>query len=146
MLLRNPDPKNSLFDSTHIIRYYFSRYIIKSNIVTGSNSGKIMFVPKIKLNPAEHTISIEVKYYQFTVHFIFGITINMSQGQTLDKIDIRMSLFVLYFVWNIKIKHPTNWKIRTPEIIMCLNYWIYSIINRQSYLAILIALIAVYVY
>ncbi|OAD65178.1 hypothetical protein PHYBLDRAFT_153732 [Phycomyces blakesleeanus NRRL 1555(-)] len=59
-----------------------------STIVTGSSAGKVVLIPRIKLNPTGSTMSIEFKRCQFPVRLAFAMTINKFQGQILDKVGL----------------------------------------------------------
>ncbi|OAD71567.1 hypothetical protein PHYBLDRAFT_147308 [Phycomyces blakesleeanus NRRL 1555(-)] len=59
-----------------------------ATIVTGSSAGKVVLIPRIKLNPTGSTMSIEFKRCQFPVRLAFAMTINKFQGQILDKVGL----------------------------------------------------------
>ncbi|KAG2192402.1 hypothetical protein INT47_012469 [Mucor saturninus] len=88
MLLRNLDPKNGLCNGTRLICDSFQRFVIKATIVTGSHAGKVALIPKIKLNLSETVSSINFQRCQFPVRLAFAMTINKSQGQTLDSVGL----------------------------------------------------------
>ncbi|KAG2194274.1 hypothetical protein INT47_009684 [Mucor saturninus] len=115
MLLRNLDPKNGLCNGTRLICSHLGRYVIKAMIVTGSNAGKQVLIPKIKLNPSGSNASIEFQRYQFPVRLAFAMTINKSQGQTLDSVGLYLPSPVFghgqLYVALSRVRNPSGIKI-----------------------------------
>ncbi|OAD76929.1 hypothetical protein PHYBLDRAFT_62886 [Phycomyces blakesleeanus NRRL 1555(-)] len=77
-----------LCNGTRLICNGSGRYVIKATIVTGSSAGKLVLIPRIKLNPTGSTMSIEFKQCLFPVRLAFAMTINKFQGQILDKVGL----------------------------------------------------------
>jgi hypothetical protein len=119
MLLRNLDPSNGLCNGTHMILL---------RILGGD--GKTVFIPRISIEPSEGDIHIPLSRCQFPVRLAFAMTINKSQGQSVQNVglDLRTSVFShgqLYVALSrctsasrIKVLFPEKEKgTKTPNIV-----------------------------
>ena len=63
-------------------------------------AGKVVFIPRITLSPAAEDLPIPLKRRQFLIRLAFAMTVNKSQGQSLQNVglDFRKSVF---FTWTI---------------------------------------------
>ncbi|XP_042950311.1 uncharacterized protein LOC122282424 [Carya illinoinensis] len=89
MLLRNINPSEGLCNGTRLICRNFDRNVIHAEIAVGHHSGKKVFIPRIPFlpNPDENS-GFPFKRTQFPVKLSFAMSINKSQGQTLDFVGI----------------------------------------------------------
>ncbi|KAG7985545.1 hypothetical protein I3843_03G030800 [Carya illinoinensis] len=89
MLLRNINPSEGLCNGTRLICRNFDRNVIHAEIAVGHHSGKKVFIPRILFlpNPDENS-GFPFKRTQFPVKLSFTMSINKSQGQTLDFVGI----------------------------------------------------------
>ena len=88
MLLRNLNPRRGLLNGTRLVVKALHTNLIDAEIITGSNKGERVFIPRIKLQPSESTIPFKIERRQFPVIPAFAMTINKSQGQSFDKVGI----------------------------------------------------------
>ncbi|RYF57715.1 MAG: hypothetical protein EOO39_35100, partial [Cytophagaceae bacterium] len=81
--------EQSLCNGTRLRVLHMQNYVIKCEILTGSNRGAIVFIPRFKL---ECDKNLPVTFYrtQFPLRHAFAMTINKSQGQTFDKVGIKL--------------------------------------------------------
>ena len=84
MLLRNLDALNGLCNGTRLIVKSLMRNLIEATIETGAFAGSVVCIPKIKLFSAE-TDAMQFQRIQFPIRLAFAMTINIAQGQTLDR-------------------------------------------------------------
>ena len=56
----------------------------------GSDSDELkqIFIPRISLIPSDPQIPVRFKRHQFPIRVAFAMTINKSQGQTLERVGI----------------------------------------------------------
>nr|XP_027122232.1 uncharacterized protein LOC113739192 [Coffea arabica] len=89
MLLRNLNPAEGLCNGTRLICRELGQHTISAEIVFGHHRGKRVFVPRIPLQtPDNDKNGIPFIRTQFPVRLCFALTINKSQGQTLDYVGI----------------------------------------------------------
>ncbi|CAI0550049.1 unnamed protein product [Linum tenue] len=72
MLLRNLSPPNGLCNGTRIMITFLGEDIIKGTIMGGTYDTKLVVIPR----------------RQFPVRLCYGMTINKSEGQTLEKVGV----------------------------------------------------------
>nr|XP_027093828.1 uncharacterized protein LOC113714241 [Coffea arabica] len=89
MLLRNLNPAEGLCNGTRLICRELGQHTISAEIVFGHHRGKRVFIPRIPLQtPDNDKNGIPFIRTQFPVRLCFALTINKSQGQTLDYVGI----------------------------------------------------------
>jgi hypothetical protein len=93
MLLRNLDPSNGLCNGTHMILLRIKPHVLEYRILGGD--GKTIFIPRMSIEPSEGDIHIPLSRCQFPVRLAFAMTINKSQGQSVQNVglDLRTSVF-----------------------------------------------------
>jgi ATP-dependent exoDNAse (exonuclease V) alpha subunit len=64
------------------------QHVIEAEIITRNNGGKRVFIPRIIMCPSETHWPIVLRRRQFPDRLAFAITINKSQGQTLDNVGV----------------------------------------------------------
>ncbi|KAG2411366.1 hypothetical protein I3760_Q007400 [Carya illinoinensis] len=89
MLLRNINPSEGLCNGTRLICRNFDCNVIHAEIAVGHHSGKKVFIPRIPFLPnLDENSGFPFKRTQFPVKLSFAMSINKSQGQTLDFVRI----------------------------------------------------------
>jgi len=83
MLLRNLQPKKGLCNGTRLIVN-----VIEAEHLVGEHKGNQTFIPRIKLSPSQSGLPFILKRLQFPIRISYAMTINKSQGQTLDRVGI----------------------------------------------------------
>jgi hypothetical protein len=62
--------------------------VIEAEIITGNNVDKRVFIPRIIMCPSGTNWPFVLRRRQFPVQLASAITINKSQGQTLDNVGV----------------------------------------------------------
>jgi ATP-dependent exoDNAse (exonuclease V) alpha subunit len=92
MLLRNLDPSSRLCNGTRMIVTRTADRVIEAKILTGSHGGQTVFIPRISLdaNPSSTNLPFTLRRRQFPIRIAFAMTINKSQGQSLQVVGLRL--------------------------------------------------------
>jgi len=89
ILLRNTDTSKGLCNGTRLICRRFQNNVIDAEIAVGYHHGKIVFLPRIPLQPSKNDkFPIPFKRTQFPIPWCFAMSINKAQGQTLERVGI----------------------------------------------------------
>ena len=88
ILLRNLNPAAGLCNGTRLLVKEMHKYILECEIMTGDKAGERVYIPKIKLTSPKGTFPFELSRKQFPVKLCYAMTINKSQGQTLDFVGL----------------------------------------------------------
>ncbi|XP_010686096.1 uncharacterized protein LOC104900380 [Beta vulgaris subsp. vulgaris] len=89
ILLRNLAPAAGLCNGTRLICKRFLPNIIECVIITGHHKGEYVFLPRINLRPSiSANYPFQFQRKQFPIKLSFAMTINKSQGQTLDQVGL----------------------------------------------------------
>ena len=89
MLLRNLDPPK-LCNGTRMIVNKLRKHLIEAVILDGKFQKEHVFIPRVPIIP--NKLPFSFKRLQFPVRLSFAMTINKSQGQTLKKAGIDLTL------------------------------------------------------
>lgn len=89
ILLRNLNPSKGLCNGTRLICLDFKTQVISATIASGDFKESHVFIPRIPLLSSQDAqLPIPFKRTQFPIRLAFAMTINKSQGQTLDFVGI----------------------------------------------------------
>ncbi|XP_068477169.1 uncharacterized protein [Phaseolus vulgaris] len=88
MLLRNIDQANGLCNGTRLQVIHLGKKVIGAKVITGINIGDNIFIPRMNLTRTESGLPFKFKRRQFPISLCFAMTINKSQGQTLNKVGL----------------------------------------------------------
>ena len=89
MLMRNLNPKMGLCNGTRLIfQKIHKNHLLECKIVGGEHSNRTVLIPRITLRPKEREFPFEWSRRQFPVRVSFAMTINKSQGQTLQNVGV----------------------------------------------------------
>ncbi|XP_036363967.1 uncharacterized protein LOC118765694 [Octopus sinensis] len=68
----------------------FREHCVEASLVTGSNRGRTVLIPRIKLSPSDANIPFTLNRLQFPLRLAYSMTINKAQGQTFEKVGIHL--------------------------------------------------------
>ncbi|KAG7532765.1 Nucleic acid-binding OB-fold [Arabidopsis thaliana x Arabidopsis arenosa] len=88
MLLRNLDPKGGLCNGTRLQITQLCKQIVEARVITGDRVGDIVFIPTVNLTPSDTKLPFKMRRRQFPLSVAFAMTINKSQGQSLEHVGL----------------------------------------------------------
>lgn len=92
MLLCNLRPKKGLCNGTRLIITALKQHVIEAQILSGTFAGQKHYIPRIDLHSQTGDTFFTLRRRQFPIRLCFAITINKSQGQSLNTVGIDLSL------------------------------------------------------
>jgi ATP-dependent DNA helicase PIF1 len=91
MLLRNINQAAGLCNGTRMTITQLGNKYIEAQIITGTHVGEKVYIPRIIMSPSESKWPFVVKRRQYPLSVCFAMTINKSQGQSLNKVGIYLN-------------------------------------------------------
>ena len=88
MLLRNLDQAEDLCNGTRLTVTRLANHVIEAKIIIGKNIGNKVYIPRMSLSPSQSPWPFKLVRRQFLVVVLFAMTINKSQGQSLDHVGL----------------------------------------------------------
>jgi ATP-dependent DNA helicase PIF1 len=88
MLLRNLDQSEGLCNGTRLTVTKLGEHLLEAKIISGKNIGAIIYIPRMDIPPSESPWPFKLIRRQFPIIVSFAMTINKSQGQSLDSVGL----------------------------------------------------------
>jgi ATP-dependent DNA helicase PIF1 len=88
MLMRNLDQSQGLCNGTRMIVTKLANHVIEARIMSGKNIGELRLLPKVKMSPSQSPWPFKLNRIQFPIIASYAMTINKSQGQSLDNVGL----------------------------------------------------------
>ncbi|XP_058742589.1 uncharacterized protein LOC131625469 [Vicia villosa] len=88
MLLRNIDQAEGLCNGTRLIVTRLADHVIEAKIISGKNIGGIIYIARMDITPTQTPWPFRMTRRQFPITVCYAMTINKSQGQSLDHVGI----------------------------------------------------------
>jgi hypothetical protein len=88
MLLRNISQSTGLCNGTRLVVTRLAEKVIEAIVMTGSNIGDIVYIPRICLTTKDPKWPFTLYRRQFPIRISYAMTINKSQGQTLTSVGV----------------------------------------------------------
>ncbi|XP_022032408.1 uncharacterized protein LOC110933497 [Helianthus annuus] len=88
MLLRNIDHANGLYNGTRLQITKLGKVVIEAKIITGTNISHHTLISRLKMTPSDKRIPVKISRRQFPLSLCFAMTINKSQGQSLERVGL----------------------------------------------------------
>ncbi|KAM0880860.1 hypothetical protein ACQ4PT_033300 [Festuca glaucescens] len=88
MLLRNINQSEGLCNGTRLTITQLGKWFIEAQIITGTNIGNKVYIPRIIMSPNESKWPFVLKRRQYPISVCFAMTINKSQGQSLKNVGL----------------------------------------------------------
>ncbi|EOA34243.1 hypothetical protein CARUB_v10021754mg [Capsella rubella] len=88
MLLRNIDPRGGLMNGTRLQITQLAEFVLEAIILTGDRVGDKVLIPRILITPSDTKLPFKMRRRQLPLVVAFAMTINKSQGQSLDYVGV----------------------------------------------------------
>ncbi|XP_074377791.1 uncharacterized protein LOC141719319 [Apium graveolens] len=88
MLLRNLNQSAGLCNGTRLIVTRLGKWSIRGDIISGAKVGQNVTIPRIIMSPKESKWPFKLNRRQLPVAPCFAMTINKSQGQSLNRVGL----------------------------------------------------------
>ena len=91
ILLRNLAPGRGLCNGTRMVLKRATTCVLEVEIIGGTHNGELAFIPRITLIPSTISgYSFRLRRRQFPVRLAFAMTINKSQGQSVQHVGLEL--------------------------------------------------------
>jgi len=77
-----------LCNGTRLIIIKMGKFVLEGEVISGSNIGEKVFIPRLSLTPSDNRIPFNFKRRQFPLSVLFAMIINKSQDQSLKHVDV----------------------------------------------------------
>ena len=121
ILLRNLDTGAGLCNGTRMVVLNVRRKVLQCRIISKDKKfrDKVVLIPRIRLSPNAEALPVPLKRLQFPVRLAFTMTINKSQGQSVEHVGINLQISVfshgqLYVAFS-RCTSPLNISVLLPE-------------------------------
>ncbi|MCH85448.1 helicase-like protein, partial [Trifolium medium] len=88
MLMRNLNQAEGLCNGTRLIVTKLANHVIEAKIISGKNIGDVLYIPRMKMSPSQSPWPFKLNRIQFPIIVSYAMTINKSQGQSLDHVGL----------------------------------------------------------
>ncbi|KAF1881881.1 hypothetical protein Lal_00038523 [Lupinus albus] len=88
MLLRNLDQPDGLCNGTRLIVTQMVNHVLEAKIMSGKNIGNIIYIPRMSMSPSQTQWPFKLIRRQFPVIVSYVMTINKSQGQSQESVEL----------------------------------------------------------
>ncbi|XP_054777262.1 uncharacterized protein LOC129285554 [Prosopis cineraria] len=88
MLLRNIDQASGLCNGTRLRITFLGKHVLKATTLNGTNANNEVLLHRMDMNPSETKLPFLMQRRQFPIILSFAMTINKSQGQSLQHVGL----------------------------------------------------------
>ncbi|XP_017228008.1 uncharacterized protein LOC108203539 [Daucus carota subsp. sativus] len=88
MLMRYLNQILGLCNGTRMIVRKCLKHCVMCEVISGSHKGSIHFIPRIQMSPSDSRLPFKLNRLQIPLQICYAMTINKSQGQSLDRVGL----------------------------------------------------------
>jgi ATP-dependent DNA helicase PIF1 len=88
MLMRNLEQADGLCNGSRLIVTKLGDHVIEAKMMSGKNIGTKVGIPRLALSPSQSPWPFKLRRLQFPIIVSYAMTINKSQGQSLDYVGL----------------------------------------------------------
>ncbi|XP_010484838.1 PREDICTED: ATP-dependent DNA helicase PIF1-like [Camelina sativa] len=88
MLLRIIDPKGGLCNNTRLKITQMGNNVLEACVIIGDRVGDKVLIPKVMIKPSDTKLPFRMRRSEFPLVVAFAMTINKSQGQSLEEVGL----------------------------------------------------------
>ncbi|XP_058778018.1 uncharacterized protein LOC131652228 [Vicia villosa] len=88
MLMRNIDQSEGLCNDTRVMITKMSNHVIEEKIMSGKGYGNLVYIPRMDMSPSQSPWPFKLKRRRFPIVVSYAMTINKSQGQSMDTVGL----------------------------------------------------------
>jgi ATP-dependent DNA helicase PIF1 len=88
MLLRNIDQTRGLCNGSRLIVTNLGQAVLGAKIMSGTHRGNVVFLHRMDMSPSQSPWPFKMNRRQFPIIVSYAMTINKSQGQSLDCVGL----------------------------------------------------------
>ncbi|XP_058769159.1 uncharacterized protein LOC131643025 [Vicia villosa] len=88
MLMRNIDQAEGLCNGTRLCITKMAAHVLEASIMGGKGLGNLVYIPRMDMSPSQSPWPFKLNRRQFPIIVSYSMTINKSQGQSLDNVGL----------------------------------------------------------
>ncbi|XP_073222581.1 uncharacterized protein [Cicer arietinum] len=115
ILLRNLDQPEGLCNGTRLIVTKLGNHVLQAKIIYGKHIGNLIYIPRLSMSPSQSLWPFMLIRHQFQIVVSYVMTINKSQGLSLDYVGLYLPRLVFshaqIFVALSRVKSKRDLKI-----------------------------------
>jgi ATP-dependent DNA helicase PIF1 len=93
------DQSEGLCNRTRLVVKKLANHVIEANVISGKNIGGIIYIPIMEITPIQSPWPFKLSRRQFPITVCYAMTINTSQGQSLDYVFLGVCLVMVNCMW-----------------------------------------------
>jgi ATP-dependent DNA helicase PIF1 len=114
MVLQNLNLSGGVCNGSRGILTRIRNWVLEVRLITGDHAGSKIFIPRMQLCPIQGQLLFILSQLQFPVCLCFSMTINKSQGQSVEHVGLNLHSAVFthgqFYVAVSRVKSVQNIK------------------------------------
>lgn len=88
LIIRILNQSEGLFSGTRLVVTNMDNHVLEASIMGGKGHGNLIYIPRMDMSPSQSPRSFKLNRRQFPIIVSYAMTINKSQGQSLDWVGL----------------------------------------------------------